>query len=739
MAPPNYTFGNAYADDRRHSGSRPGFGPGDRDRDRPPYRRDSRDFRDARHTTDPREARSPHDTRDTRTPREYRRENEPQRPPRIDTSTKAPESSKIVASNSPASAASKPGDGLQLRQIDTTLQKSIVTSSATVDPPTPVIPKAQNPDLQEAFENAYRWGEKCNKRLLLTIRKNRIAQERTQRRLENDKFLAKAVAYPPYSGLADKYDLADRDINDQLKVVEGDYARELEQLVARFTTAKPTTMINNQDSSVADLEAKVEKMSQLLAKQTEQIQSLLEDNKKSRNSITSLETDYMSIKSSYDDLEANYKALKSGHDALESESRSFSDTIQTLQSQQTSMDAENKSFTNQLTDTRTDMAKRFGSVQGQLTEFRNAITDGEKRIISLETTTSDSEGLEEMKEKFDEVKDKLDELDLTTLNELCDAWVTTEYNLKTQHEEYRQRRQNSSSTDDALQSLRQEIDSLRAAHPQPGTGAVLSIQAVEAMVNAKIAAAERAISKKNETYCEGRDNIFGEMIDDVEARTKVLEIGVAKHSVLEGRIQLLEKWKATGSTPIDKNQDINLAERVDRLESLKIGHRVDRIDLAVGDLGRKYEALKGEVSQALRREWVESRLQELGLSNDTKDLQRKIPAIELAIKTLDSQFQNLSTKQLAEHIVRLTNPGFEQRLGKVEAKANQLEGKANGNDKTFNHHRERLDSITAQLRSLVSSEKRVASPSNSDEPSKKRRLEVNGRHPSPLQQQQRNS
>ncbi|KAJ8132479.1 hypothetical protein O1611_g1145 [Lasiodiplodia mahajangana] len=741
MAPPNYTYGNAYADDRRHSGSRPEpYRPGDRDR--PPYRRDSRDFRDGRHSTDPRGARSPHDTR---IPREYRRENESQRPSPIDTSVKALESSKNKASNSPASAASKPGEVLHLKQMDATSQKSIATSIAIVNPLSPVIPKAQNPDLQEVFENGYRLRGKSHECLLLSIQKNKMTQKRTQQRLENEKFGTKAAAYPPYNGLAHKYDLVDQELDDKITVAENSYARALEQFIAHFMTAKPT-ITNNRDSTVDDLEAKIEKLSQLVAKQGEQIQSLLEDNKESRNSVTTLEADYQSIKSSHNDLKVKYIALESKHDALESESCSSRNTIQTLQSQQSNTDTENKNLRKQLTDIGSNADKKLGSFQAQLTQLAESGKAFEyglgKRITGVEAKV---EELDEMKEKFDEVKDKLDELDLTTFNEVCDAWVNTEYNLKTQHEEYRRRRQNGSSTDDALQSIRQELDSLRATHSQPGTGAGLSIQAVEAMVNSKVAAAEQSINHETQTYCEGRDNILGDMIDGVSSRITVLEKEASKRSGLETRVQLLEQWKATDSTAIGQNQDLNLAERVGRLEGQKIGHRVDRIDLAVGQLGQKYEALTGESSPIAKREWVEGRLQEVfnavtsGLSNDTKDLQRKIAAVELAIKALDAQYQNLSTKQLAEHIVRLTNPVFEQRLGKVETKANQLEGKANGNDKTVSQHTEQLNSITALLRSLVPGEKRVASPSHLDEPSKKRKLEVNGRHPSPLQQQQRNS
>ncbi|KAI1119716.1 hypothetical protein F5Y10DRAFT_273807 [Nemania abortiva] len=150
----------------------------------------------------------------------------------VDITSKAAESSRNKHSNSLASAPDKPGDGLHLAQMDATSQKPIATSSAIIGAPTPINPKAGNLGLEEAFENAYRWEKKCKERSLLSIRKNEIAQERAQRRLENEKFPAESLAYA-----------TDRDLEDRLKVAD-------------------------QESAVAALEANVEHMSLLIARQT---------------------------------------------------------------------------------------------------------------------------------------------------------------------------------------------------------------------------------------------------------------------------------------------------------------------------------------------------------------------------------------------------------------------------------------------------------------------------------------
>ncbi|KAI1753027.1 hypothetical protein F4782DRAFT_95937 [Xylaria castorea] len=728
---PNWSMGSSYNDERRGSGSRwepSSHRPGDRERPQAP-RRDTRDLRE------------------TRSPREYRHENEPPKPPNIETNFRAPEGPRKMSNTSPASAADKLGNDLHLKRINT--EKPITTNSAINNAPISAIPKANNPELQEAFEIAFKWGEKCNKRLLLGIRKNKVAQESAQRDLETEKYKTKAAAYPPFHGLSHKSNPADHNLDDQFKAAEDDYLHELEQLVARFTTITKPAVNNHQDPVITALEAKVEQISQLAAKQNEQIQRLLEGNDSSGNSVTSLETDFTLMKSSHSDLEARYSALKLDHETLQSTFRSYDGTIHALMSKQVIIDAENQSLKKKLSDLQSHTEKKLGTFDAQLTGLAEKTSDiANVRNVFESGLDERTTGIEAKLHDYDEFKEKLDELDLGTWNEICDAWVSSVYNLKVQHEEYKERRgQDNPSIDDALRSLRQDVDSLRSCRPnvsQPDRGLAMSLQEVEEVVNARVAAAEQTINDNSRTYSEKKDDLYAELLIGVEARLETLEQGATEHSQLETCIQSLEQWKVANSAWMDQVRSSDLSERVTRLEGQRVGLRVDRIDLKVGALDRKYDDLQGEVGQHVKQEWVELRLQELlngvgmnpGLLNNIKDLQRKIPAIELAIKALDSQFQNLSTKQLAEHIVRLTNPALEQRLGKLEGKANQLETKTSGHDISISHHTEKFNAILDIVRPAVPGEKRTASPGRFDDPSKRRKLEANGRHPSPLQLQQ---
>jgi chromosome segregation ATPase len=621
------------------------------------------------------------------------------------------------------------------------------------------IPKAKNPELQEAFECAYRWGEKCNNRLLLSIRKNKVAQEKEQRRYETDKIQAKAAKYPPYQGLDARLNSQENDLDKQLKTADDEYLCELEQLVSRFTSATKTaptitstsvnTTINPHDPVIVAMEANFERISQLTSKQTQQIQSLLEENNEFRKTTGLLKTGFDSVKSNYEALKADYDALQSNHDALQSKLNTLYLDLQASQSKQA--EAQNTSLKNQTQKIESDMGKRLHASEERLTELINKSSNAAAPLAEFSQAKLDIENLAEIvntdwtkritaaEAKLKGIKDKVDVLDVETLDEVSEAWVSADYNLKTQYEEYNQRhRQGGSLTDPAFQLLRQEVDSLRKSQVNVSVSDT-QMQAIEAILSAKVAAVEKSIVDKTYSYCEVRDQVLGETIEDAMGRIEALEKGGSQLSALEARIHSLEQWKAVSSAWINQKQSSAQAELLDR---------INQVVLDISDLAGKYDALKVDVGQLARREWVELRLQQLindhdmnpAFLNDLRDLQRRVPMMEHAIHVLDSQFQHISTKQLAEHIVRLTNPGFEQRLGKLEVKTNGLESKTNEIGRAAQHDGERLNNINELILSVIQGEKRTASPISLDEPNKKRKLEVNGRHASPLQhQQQRNS
>ncbi|KAI1438566.1 hypothetical protein GGR50DRAFT_638666 [Xylaria sp. CBS 124048] len=761
---PSRSMGDPYGDERRGPSSRhDSYRSGDRDRGMP-HRRDSRDFRDHRYSNDAGGGRNSLDSR-YGFPKDVRRDNDLPRP-RVDTSVNsspAPKRPNAVI-RSPSSAVRTLTDELHFERIPSA--KSIATSITGNPPSCPTIPKTQDPTLQEVFQAAYKWGEKSNERTLLMIKKSKLEKEAGQWRSESVKLAAKAPAYPPYHGLADKFAPTDRMLEKQLKDVEEEYSRELEQLVTRFTTAGKASVVNDHDPVIANLEAKFENISQLASKQAEQIEALLKENAKTRETVTSMETTFNSMKSDHKQMKENYNALRTEHDALCSQILTWQESIQTMQANQLNIDTENKSLKQQLQNFRMTTEVKLGQTETQLQELNKRSSHAADSMKGAEKTLreriADIETKLTLFPDYDDIKEKLDDLDLATFNEMCEAWVSEDYNLKTQYEEYsRRRRQNASLANEPQEVEFLKSEPARVSHSIKGVP--FSTKAIEDIVNTKVAAVRESINHEIRDYCEKRDDMHGEMMDDAlsqirtlrenilqrqsepEMRTRLHEerettraAAVEQTRELETRIRSLEVWQTTSSNLARQNQHSDLAARVAGLEARPVDRRVDRIDLDVGDLSRKFEALMGEVGQLVKREWVEIRMQELlssvgmnALVGEIRELQRRLPSMELAIKTLDSQFQNLSTKQLAEHIVRLVAPSLEQRFSSLELRAVQLENKTSESEKAILLHTKRLREINDLLSKVIHSGKRPASPGNGDEPSKKRKLDVNGGHHSP--------
>ncbi|KAI0518315.1 hypothetical protein F5B22DRAFT_80650 [Xylaria bambusicola] len=739
-----YNQYNVYADDRRSSNTR-------RESYRPSERSYTaqRDSRDGRYVKEPGEIRSPHENRP---PREHRRDNESPRP-NNDATSNPSEGSRRIPKISAANLPNKPGDGPRINRINIVTDKHIATNPSPAGNSTAItMPDAKNPKLQETFQNAYSWGEKHHKRLLLRIRRDKLGQERDQHRQENQKFSKGADKYPPYRDhvLNEKFESIYRAVDDETQAVENEYRRDLERLVSSLMTTSEPATVNRQDPVIAALEAKVEQVSEQAAKQAEQIQSLLEENKK----FSTLKSEYDALRSDHDALRSDHDALRSDHDALKSHYKALESKICTcedktheLQLQQADMTSENESLRKQLEDLRDDTQAhdvKLAQVAKQSTDAAKAqqasiesqkvfVTGLEERMAGIEAKLDDFKD-------YGDIKEKVDELDMSTLMEIYSGWGDNTYNLKTLLAEYSEHRdQNGCSISETFRSLRQTVNSLRVGlsnSPLSHVDTPSLTETIKRVVEPEIEAAKTLIETDNKILCEGRDRLIASMIDALKARVTLLEDPALGHSELSNRVHSLEQWRVQCDPSMDRSQGLNLVERVTLLEGKEFGHHIDRIDITVSKLSEDYDALKSDVSRLPEQDWVEDRLQQVAGSfgiyseivDEAKDSRRKLLALELAFVNLESKYQNLNTKQLAEHIVRLTNPGIEQRLGRLETRSEQLETKLSGSDRTTAYHTEQLNSLLKTVKSI--GEKRTASPGQLDESVKKRRFEINGRHPS---------
>ncbi|KAJ3576689.1 hypothetical protein NPX13_g3617 [Xylaria arbuscula] len=657
----------------------------ERGRDREPDRSDGerslpgrRESRNDRYAKGPSNSGSPYENR---TSRENRRDNESPRNNHESISSNLAHL-RLLSNNSTAGLPDKPGDGLDLNRMDTASAKHIATkSSSAIASGTPIKPMAKNPKFQEPLANVCKWGDKYYSLVRARMRRDKLALEEKQHKQELAKFSKNAKDYPPYRdcGLGDKYDEASRTINDQVKMLEDECLSTLEQVFASFANASKPVAVNHPDPHLAALEAKVERISVQASSQNKQIQSLLEENK-------------------------SLSALK----------------IQALESQQKAINAENKGLKEQLQELQcqTEGKIKLHNIElAQLTKQLADVTEALKvspidldgRVTGIETKFNDFKD-------YVDIKEKVEELDLSLLDTIVSAWGDKEWNLKTllaEYEEYRY--QTGSSFSEALRVHNQAICSLQEirtnatpSHQDPPP----SFEMLEEAIDAKIEVAKRLINEKNEEYNEGRDNMIAVMIDNQGKQI----------STLDTRVRSLEN-----APRMEQSREPNLAERVSLLEGGNIGCQVDQTKVDVSKLSRDCEALIHDISQLPTRQWVDVRLLELldnlgvypRLTNEVRDFQQKLSVLEAGYLTLNQLYNNINTKHMAEYILKLVNPLFEQRLGKVEAKCGQLEVRAVGTDRIVSQYMEKHQS-----------------PGQLEEPNKKRKHnEANSRHPSPLQQQ----
>ncbi|KAI1809499.1 hypothetical protein GGS20DRAFT_284095 [Poronia punctata] len=558
-------------------------------------------------------------------------------------------------------------------------------------------------------------------------------------------------------------------------------------LASTTKPATPTTK-NIQDPAIASLEAKFAEFSNASSIQGQQIQALLEEKKRwgetsasiearltemkrenssLRGDCDSLKSENHSMRSRFDTLGADFQGLKSLYSKVEMENKSLKTQLENLQSgnekaleerlaestrgvsslELTKVKDEAAKLELRLSNLETAREKADSALKGRTENLESGFkeqmaymkVDLQKFLLRMNSLGEDVRALQKdiherldgtdaklLKfEEYDNFKEKLDELDVVTLNEVCEAWVSSDYNLKAQYEEYRdQHEQKVPSLDAAPHDQPPQLETALVRTAEASAEVPLPTGQVEGIISAQIATAKKSIMDETIQYCEKRDDLLVDLIDSSSARLNALEESASQRSSFETRIELLEQWKTTAASIMDHHQHSNLAERLTMLENDPIGHRVDRLDYDVKDLTLKLDNTRVEVGQFVRRDWVESRLKE-ATSSIQRDIQLRLLGLEQAVKVLDFQFQNLSTRELAVQIGGQINKNYEQKLSQVEAK--------------LDHMGIKVGDCTQRLSEMRDwsggGQKRAASLGNQDEANKRRRLNTNAVHPSPQQQQ----
>ncbi|KAI1324129.1 hypothetical protein F5Y16DRAFT_316220 [Xylariaceae sp. FL0255] len=760
--PPNWSMGDSYADERRKSSDgyhrydtykpaerdtrdrnrdRDRDRDHDRDRDRDytssTFRRDSRDFRE---NNRPQEPRSPQESRQPRD----RRDGDSRKSLELNTTLppKPPHPPDKSFSNSPASARSgatiafprvSPREAIGLDShigdVNSTVSKSVV------------IPKAKDPALQTLFETIYIWVQKNSDRMVLRIHKAKIEQEVKKRQSECEKMKSKASIHGPYQDVSMRPTPREKKLQKEIEAMDEECNKALEQLVSNLfqivkSSERPSVPAAN--SQPTQSMESIDKIVKLAEEQAKQIQSLLAANKKTSNDFESLNTRLETIETEQTDLKNEVQTLNSEKAAfklliedLESERTTLKNDVQGLKSENAALKLEIQDCGSDYTTIRdgleSEQAMLRLSIQGLESE-RTAMQeelDGFNMTVTRCVNTLQTE-TKELKEKLpteigklrednkewrakvetesEELREKVDDLDHSVLAEVCLGWYEQDHNSRTMLEEHRKYRcAGHSSIAEALpnlvervQELEQEVASLDKAQkdttaaantPLPnnqssfvgseGTSLERQLQQrIDAAIEAALPAIESSIRQKNKDHFAQSEDLLGSLVDDANKRTDAVAC----------RTDELEK----------KHQDIVVVQKELWAEVSKANAAAHESCMPV-DIENKLSPVWSQVNH---------------LHTQVNEIQEAIRRLDHWCKTLDSYYSNISTRSLAEQIIRQVTPNYTAIERTLEA-----------HNKSIAQHNDLLRRIPPQEVTL-----------NPEERSKKRKLESNGRAvSSPLQ------
>ncbi|KAI1388353.1 uncharacterized protein F4822DRAFT_243024 [Hypoxylon trugodes] len=605
------------------------------------------------------------------------------------------------------------------------LTKTNKVSNSAVAAPTS---KAKDPKMQTVVEDAIKWVASYTEFLRLKSRQDKLSSEDTRRQFEVDKISSKIDDYAPFAEFQRRIEQKrDRDnFSKELTAKESQFREELEKGISSllaYKSADPQT--TTQNAAISALEAKFanfekqsseqqqqiseqkehieEQKEQILAQQKEiaetqiQIQSVQNDREKTTEALTNLDNDFKGLK-------ADFIALKSENDDLKQQIKQFKSTKETLDG---------------LSKELQSIANRVDNVERGVTAFMN----------------------------------KVEDLDMETYNEILEAWI--DYDLKGKvisndkrttalHDDLRDLRKSMADeisrevgkNDPLIQDLRKSLEAMedsRHAAPPPSYPTPEEAQPPQqAFVDEKINAFNKVVQKIVADSGDACADMVDEVlirIDKIEKMVKSLEQPPSKDTDIAALVDPLKQSIA------EQNLDaMDMKTRIGELEGQNFNQRFENVGINLGSIDKKIQTMQESINNLGSTSTAYNQLAH-AIKPAVEDARMRIDALDHAIRTLDKQWANVSTKSMADLIIHQLDPyarPHETRIVAIEKEISLLRDKVSKVEQTKDSMR--LAEIAKA--SLEKGGKRQASPSSPiDDPSKKRKLLPNGRpfpQPPPL-------
>ncbi|KAK6955322.1 hypothetical protein Daesc_002955 [Daldinia eschscholtzii] len=565
---------------------------------------------------------------------------------------------------------------------------------------TPSMPKIKDPRLQEVFEAMYKWNEISQERVLMNLRKSNFSREDSRRHSELNKIASKVNDYAPYSEFQRRFEESQKSERDEISTnitkLEHQFAEALERVVSSITSSitssKPQVA---EKTSLQALEAKFAEFQKQNSEQQKQISKACAE-------IETLRSDKEVSDQAFNSLDKDFRVLKSDYNALQAENSQLKKQIADLDSLKKTQDGLDR------------LSKDFES-------FTTRVDDVEGKVATFMR--------------------KVEDLDMETYNEILGTWIDHDFKSKVFSNEKTiiALRQDFSSfqeiavsrfekNDSFIQETRkfmEDVESSRPAVSQLGRETSANQHEQDVSIENKLDAFKKVMEK---TVASSGD-ICADMVDEVGARVDKIEANV----------------KALGQLFDSKHPDVTM--QISKLKQTEEEQRAELEDLRTRLNSLEAEGLDTKLNQLIiRLANAEENLRYLQQSNaaggtsvsdavmsairsDMEDAKKRFDALEFSIRTLDSQWANLNTRQMAGHILQHLDTYGQRNEGRITNAENEVRKLR---DKVILLERS-LTSLRdpKYLANLIKASpplgKRPASPgSPADDPAKKRKLDTKG-------------
>ncbi|KAH9883916.1 hypothetical protein F4778DRAFT_581132 [Xylariomycetidae sp. FL2044] len=522
-----------------------------------------------------------------------------------------------------------------------------------------------------------------------------------------------------------------------------------------------------------------EQQKQYQDKLQEQLQEQLKERKRSNESFNALRAGFESLKSTCTKIETDNTTLKAANASLKSQIDSLQTSLDErtakleLETKNTTLKTDNSNIKSQLESFGAAHDDRAAKLETKVEKFQTrlektiadvSILNGRvddqtarsrERESELSVLTQDCKGfnhsLSGIETKVNTVDEKMDSLDMDTYNDLLNVLP----DIAKLPSAVNDLRQNVQALDEDMRSLRkshdQRVSEMESSKPDAAGKAGSSNEFLETRI-AELrtdlgALMEERVNKLVKDCGDEQIEAVGAMIEEVYADIDQLKarIQMVEHvardkpppevsSLLQAKLEALtslEQRVGQIMDPYNQRSLLVVNERVQRLEEQKLTEQFNELN----NVFAFFRKTANENNSKLDKHLVENVAPLEKLKPKMDELEAKVEAVVMSINTLDSQWANLSSKEMAERVIRQLNPygqKTEERMTSLSTQYAQLEGRCRDYEATLVSWSKDFEDMNKLVRSLhPSSEKRPASPAFgrfADDQLKRRKLDasVNG-------------